>query len=82
MTMCRSVPVRVEGAMSDKVYKKIELVGCSAEGVEKAVANALAKASESLRGLSWFEVKEVRGAIREGKPSEWQVTVLAGFKLD
>ncbi|MBZ5587789.1 MAG: dodecin family protein [Acidobacteriia bacterium] len=68
--------------MSDKVYKKIDLVGCSAESVEKAVEAAIAKASQSLHGLSWFEIKEVRGAIRDGKPTEWQVTLSAGFKLD
>jgi flavin-binding protein dodecin len=68
--------------MSEKVYKKIELVGCSAESIEKAVGMALAKAAETVRGLSWFELKEVRGSVRDGKPSEWQVTVLAGFKLD
>ncbi len=68
--------------MSDKVYKKIELAGCSGESIEGAVALAVAKASESVRGLSWFEIKEVRGAIHDGKPSEWQVTILAGFKLD
>ncbi len=68
--------------MSDKVYKKVELVGCSTESIEGAVAFAVAKASESVRGLSWFEIKEVRGAIHDGKPSEWQVTILAGFKLE
>ena len=68
--------------MSDKVYKRIELVGCSTESVEKAVEAAIAKASESLHALSWFEITEVRGAIRDGKPSEWQVTLTAGFKLD
>jgi flavin-binding protein dodecin len=68
--------------MSDKVYKKIDLVGCSAESMEKAVEAAIAKASESLHGLSWFEVKEVRGSIRDGKPTEWQVTLSTGFKLD
>jgi flavin-binding protein dodecin len=68
--------------MGDKVYKKIDVVGCSAESIEKAVANAVAKASESLHGLSWFELKEVRGAIKDGVPSEWQVTLQLGFKLD
>ena len=68
--------------MGDKVYKKIDVVGCSAESIEKAVANAVAKASESLHGLSWFELKEVRGAIKDGLPSEWQVTLQLGFKLD
>ncbi len=68
--------------MTEKVYKKVEIVGCSAESVEKAVEAAVAKAAASLHGLSWFEVKEVRGAIRDAKPSEWQVTLVAGFKLD
>ncbi|MFI5165252.1 MAG: dodecin [Thermoanaerobaculales bacterium] len=68
--------------MSDKVYKMIELVGCSSESIEGAVAAAIAKAAETLHALSWFEIKEVRGAIRDGKPSEWQVTLNAGFKLD
>ncbi|HVN76407.1 MAG TPA: dodecin [Thermoanaerobaculaceae bacterium] len=68
--------------MSEKVYKKVEIVGCSPESVEKAVEAAVAKAAQSLHGLSWFEVKEVRGAIRDGKPCEWQVTLVAGFKLD
>ena len=68
--------------MSDKAYKKIEVVGCSSESVERAVALAVGKAAQSVRGLSWFEVKEIRGAIADGKPVEWQVTVALGFKLD
>lgn len=68
--------------MSEKVFKKIQVVGCSDESIEKAVANAVTKAAESLRGLSWFEVSEIRGAVRDGKPSEWQVSLSLGFKLD
>ena len=68
--------------MSEKVYKKIDVVGCSPVSIEKAVEAAVAKASESLHGLSWFELKEVRGAVKDGKPSEWQVTLQLGFKLD
>jgi len=68
--------------MSDKVYKKIEVVGCSTKSMQNAVELAVAKASESLRGLSWFEVKEIRGAVQNAKLTEWQVTVLAGFRLE
>jgi flavin-binding protein dodecin len=68
--------------MSDKVYKKVELVGCSNVSIEDAVGLAIQKASASVRALSWFEVKEIRGAIHEGKTSEWQVSLVAGFKLD
>ena len=68
--------------MSDKVYKKIDVVGCSTVSIQKAVEAALLKASESLHGLSWFEVKEMRCSVKDGKPSEWQVTLQLGFKLD
>jgi len=68
--------------MGDKVYKKIDIVGCSAKGIEDAIELALARAAETVHGLGWFEVKELRGAIRDGKPSEWQVTLTAGFKVD
>ena len=68
--------------MSDKVYKKIRVVGCSAVSLEKAVELAIAKASETLHGISWFEVVEFRGAVKDGKPSEWQATVDLGLKLD
>jgi flavin-binding protein dodecin len=68
--------------MSEKVYKKVDLVGSSTESMEKAVEAAISKAAQTLHGLSWFEVKEIRGPIKDGKPTEWQVTLAAGFKLD
>lgn len=67
--------------MGDKVYKRIRLVGCSAQGIEQAVALALAKAHETVEGMAWFEVVEIRGAVAEGAPAEWQVTVEVGFKV-
>jgi len=68
--------------MSEKVYKKIRVVGCSDESYEKAIAIAVQKASESLHGMSWFEVTELRGAIQEGQPVEWQVALDVAFKVD
>jgi hypothetical protein len=67
--------------MSDKVYKKIRVVGCSSKNFEDAVSLAVAKASESLDGLSWFEVVEFRGAVNGGKVEEWQATVDLSFKV-
>ena len=52
--------------MADKVYKKIEVTGCSTVSFEKAIEVALAKAGGSVRGISWFEVKELRGAPAGG----------------
>lgn len=68
--------------MSEKIYKRIRLVGCSAESIERAVALALAKAAETVHGMSWFEVVEIRGAVANGAPAEWQVTIEVGFKVD
>jgi len=68
--------------MGDNVYKKIRVIGCSAESFEKAVTLAVTKASETLHGISWFEVVEHRGAVKDGKVLEWQVTIDLGLKLD
>jgi flavin-binding protein dodecin len=68
--------------MSEHVYKKIEVVGSSRVGIEDAVNRAVAKASETLRNLRWFEVVETRGYIEEGVVAYWQVTVRIGFTLD
>ncbi len=67
--------------MSDRVYKKITVTGCSPESYEKAIETAINKASSSLRGLAWFEVKELRGGIVDGA-LEWQATIDVAFKLD
>jgi flavin-binding protein dodecin len=68
--------------MSDTVYKKINITGTSKDGIEDAVNNALAKASETVRNLRWFEVVEVRGAIQDDLSIQWQVTLEIGFALD
>jgi flavin-binding protein dodecin len=68
--------------MADPVYKKIQLVGTSGESFSDAAANALAKAAETLRNVSWFEVVEQRGSVADGKIKQFQVTVNIGFKVD
>lgn len=64
------------------IYKKVELVGSSSDGIESAVENALVRAAQSLRNLRWFEVVETRGQIENGRVCHWQVTIKAGFTLD
>jgi len=63
-------------------YKKIEVVGTSPVSFAEAVRSAVEEASKSLRHMGWFEVVEQRGAIKEGKVSEFQVTVRIGFRLE
>ncbi len=64
------------------VYKKVELVGSSREGVDDAIRRAIEKASQTLHNLDWFEVKEIRGWIEDGEPQHIQVTLQVGFRLD
>jgi flavin-binding protein dodecin len=66
----------------DHIYKKVELIGSSPESIEKAVENALARASTSIRNIRWFEVVETRGHVEDGRIAHWQVTIKAGFTLD
>ena len=68
--------------MSDNIYKIIEVVGSSETSVEDAINKAIARASASVHGLRWFEVKETRGHIEDGRVAHYQVTLRIGFTLD
>jgi flavin-binding protein dodecin len=69
--------------MTDHVYKSVEITGSSTEGVTQAIDRAVAKASETLRHLDWFEVLDMRGHIGEdGRVAHYQVTVKIGFRLE
>lgn len=68
--------------MSERVFKKISVTGCSSISYEKAIENAIEKASESLRGLAWFEVNEFRGGLGSDGEIEWQATIEVAFKID
>ena len=68
--------------MSKKVYKQITVTGCSDDSYEEAIEAAVEKAGESVHGMAWFEVTDMRGAVKDGKISEWQATVDVGFKVD
>jgi dodecin len=63
-------------------YKKIQIVGTSPTSFFEAVKAGVAEASKTIRHMDWFEVVEERGAIKDGKVAEFQVTLLIGFKLE
>jgi hypothetical protein len=70
------------GSADDAVYKMLELTGTSSKSIEDAVQAALTRANETVRNLRWFEILETRGSIENGKISQWQVMLKAGFRLD
>jgi flavin-binding protein dodecin len=67
--------------MSDNVYKVIEIVGSSPTGIEDAIEGAIARAAATVRDIRWFEVKETRGHVEDGKVAHYQVTLKIGFTL-
>jgi flavin-binding protein dodecin len=68
--------------MSDHVYKVTELVGSSPQSLEKAIENAVTRASKTIRNMRWLEVQQIRGHIDEGSVQHWQVIVKIGFTLE
>ncbi|OQX36736.1 MAG: hypothetical protein B0D91_08450 [Oceanospirillales bacterium LUC14_002_19_P2] len=68
--------------MSAHVYKKVEIVGSSETGTDDAIRNAIARASQTLKHMDWFEVVETRGHIQNGKVAHYQVTLKVGFRLE
>lgn len=67
--------------MSDHVYKIIEVVGSSSAGIEDAIERAVARASSTVEDIRWFEVKETRGHVENGRIAHYQVTLRIGFTL-
>jgi len=64
------------------MFKKIEIVGTSPTSFAEAAANGVAKAGQSITNMHWFEVTEFRGAIANGKISQYQVTLKIGSRME
>lgn len=66
--------------MSDSVYKIITLVGTSTDSWEKAAANAVEQAAQSLQDLRIAEVEELDMQIDNGKIMNYRAKVRVSFK--
>jgi flavin-binding protein dodecin len=69
-------------AMSEHVYKSLELTGSSKTSSDEAIRCAIERASKSIRDIRWFHVSEIRGHVENGKVAYWQVTLKIGFTLE
>ena len=67
--------------MNDATYKVIELVGTSGDSVQQAIRNGIDKASETIRGIDWFEVQNIRGRVENGAVAWFQVDMKIGFRV-
>lgn len=68
--------------MSNHTYRVVEIVGSSPEGVDAAIRNGIARASQTTRNLDWFEVLEIRGQLADGAVAHVQVTMKVGFRME
>ncbi len=68
--------------MGSRVYKTVEIVATSPDGLEQAIENGVARATETIRNIDWFEVTEIRGHIADDKVAHYQVGLKLGFRLD
>ena len=68
--------------MAHHVYKSVEITGSSPDSIDAAIHTALAKASETVRHVDWFEVIQVRGQIADGEIEHYQVGLKVGFRLE
>ncbi len=68
--------------MSEHTYQITEIVGTSPDGVDAAIRSGIARASETVRNLDWFEVGQIRGEIAKGQFGHVQVQMKIGFRLD
>ena len=64
------------------VQRVTEVVGSDPESFAKAVQNAVATASHTLRGLKWFRVSELEGSITNGKVTEYRAAVRIYFDYE
>jgi flavin-binding protein dodecin len=71
-----------ECAMTNHVYKILELVGSSTTSTDEAIRNAIATAAKTMRNIDWFEVVETRGHVANGEVAHFQVTLKVGFRLE
>jgi dodecin len=63
-------------------YKIVEITGSSPDGVTEAMRSGVARAGQTLRGLDWVEVTQIRGHLEGGQIAHFQVTMKVGFRLE
>jgi len=68
--------------MADQTYGITEIVGTSSESLAHAIKNGIARASQTVRNLDWFEVGAIRGHIENGEVGHFQVQMKVGFRIE
>ncbi|MCY1144272.1 dodecin family protein [Actinoplanes sp. Pm04-4] len=68
--------------MTNHVYRLSEVVGSSPTSIDDAIRTAVAKASQTVRNIEWFEAQEIRGQVVDGDVAHFQVRLKIGFRVE
>ena len=68
--------------MADSIYKVVELVGTSPDSWEKAAANAVERAAQTLRDLRIAEVVKLDVQIEDGKIRAYRTRLNLSFRYE
>ena len=61
------------------VAKTVEIISSSAESIEAAIRDGIAKAAETIQGIEAAWVKDTKVVVRDDKVAEWRVTLKITF---
>jgi len=64
------------------VYKYIEIVGTSSQGIDDAVNNAFKEASKTVKNIQWGELGRVTFRLDDSQKVEYQAEIKIGFKVE
>jgi len=67
--------------LDTSAVKIIEIMGVSTKSFEDALDQAIAKASESINGITNVEVTRQSATIRDGKVARYETTVRLAFAV-
>jgi flavin-binding protein dodecin len=67
--------------VSTGAIKVLEIIGISEKSFDDAVSQAVAKASETIEGISGVEVVSQTARVKDGKVTQYHATVKLAFAV-
>jgi dodecin len=71
-----------DGASNMAVARVSKVTAASAKGFQDAAEEGLKRATQTLRGVTGFEVISLKGKVQDGKITEYRTTLEVTFILE
>jgi flavin-binding protein dodecin len=69
-------------SVENGALKIIEIMGVSTDGYEAALDNAVAKAAESINGITSLEIIRQSATVRDGRVARYEVVAKLSFVVN